>query len=152
MNAEYPMQKGARVALYVAGGLCCLLIVAIPLGIWMIVRAAKAKVYLTASGVRATNVFSTTRFDYSEVARFGLCQVALAKNQGLAGGLAQARVGGNVATHLIVQTKADKNRSFMVSSYESSQDIIDEVGRRLGMPCETVTPGAAGGIYSAKWP
>lgn len=152
MNAEFRLQKGARVSLYIAGVLCCLLIVGIPLGIWIFVRTSKARVRLTPTGVQASAVFSSTRFDYNEVARFGLCKVAVVKGQGAAGALAQARAGGDAATHLIVQTKEGRNRSFMVSSYDGMQEIIDEVGRRLDLPCETVAAGAVGGIYSPKWP
>jgi hypothetical protein len=151
MDAEFRLHKGARVSLYVVGGLLCLLIVTIPIAIWVFYRAGTARVSLTAQGVKATNAFTSTSFDYSDVARLGLLKVAMAKHGGAAGALAQQRVGGNEATHLIVRTTDGKNRSFMVSSYERFQDILDEVGRRVGKPYETVAAGALGD-FDAKWP
>ncbi len=49
-NRFYPMKKGWRRAQYFAGFLCCLLVVGIPLGIWIFVRASKAGVGLTQEG------------------------------------------------------------------------------------------------------
>jgi hypothetical protein len=49
---------------------------------------------LPMSAEKVSGVFGSTSFQFAEVARLGLCKVALPKNQGIAGGLAQARVGG----------------------------------------------------------
>lgn len=151
MSSDYPLTKGARVALYVMAVLLCVLILTIPIAIWVFFRARSARVSLTATGVKATNAFMSTSFDYSDVARLGLLKVAVVKRAGAAGALARQRVGGDEATHIIVKTNDGRNRSFMVSSYERFQDIIDEVGRRVGKPYETVLAGA-GGVFGAKWP
>lgn len=151
MKADFPLHKGARVSLYVVGALLCLLIVTIPVAIWIFYRASVGRVSLSDAGLEATNAFSTTRYAWSDVARLGLLKVAMAKGGGAAGALAQQRVGGNEATHLIVKTNDGKNRSFMVSSYERFQEIIDEVGRRVGKPYEIVQAGATG-VHGAKWP
>lgn len=151
MNADYPLHKGARVALYVMAVLLCVLIVTIPIAIWVFYRVGTARVSLTPTGVKASNAFISTSFEYSDVARLGLLKVAVVKGGGVAGALAKQRVGGNEATHLIVKTNDGKNRSFMVSSYDRFQDIIDEVGRRVGKPYETLVAGV-GGVFGAKWP
>ena len=151
MTKEFPLSKGARTSMLVVAVLCCLLVVAIPLGLWIFYRLSKARVVLTPEGLEAINVFGTTRFAYADVARLGTFEVAVASGGGAAGALAREKTGGNAATHLIVQTKDGKNHSFMVSSYEDWQDILDQVEQRLDRPFEVVTPGAAGAI-GAKWP
>ena len=77
--------------------------------------------------------------------------VAVARGGGAAGALAREKTGGDEATHLIVQTKDGRNHSFMVSSYENFQEILDEVEQRLDRPYEAVVAGA-GGAFGAKWP
>jgi hypothetical protein len=152
MAKEFPLIPGARTAMIVVGVLLCLLVFTIPLGIWVFWRLSKAKVVLTPEGLVARNVFSTTQFAYGDVARLGLMQVEVTTQGGMAGALARDKVGGDGgALHLIVQTTDGRNRSFMVSSYQNAQDILDEVEQRVGKGYEVVTPGAAGAI-GAKWP
>ena len=151
MAKEFRLTPGARTAMIVVGVLCCLLVFALPVGLWVFYRLSKAKVTLTSEGLSAVNIFSSTRFDYADVARLGTFQVAVAKGGGVAGALAREKSGGDAATHLIVQTKDGKNRSFMVSGYENAQEILDEVEQRLERPYEEVTPGAAG-AFNARWP
>jgi len=151
MNREFRLTPGARTAMVVVGVLCCLLVFALPVGLWVFYRLSKAKVTLTPDGLSAVNVFSSTRFAYADVARLGTFEVAVAKGGGAAGALAREKTGGDAALHLVVQTKDGKNRSFMVSSYENMQDILDEVEQRLERPYEAVTPGAAG-AFNLKWP
>jgi hypothetical protein len=151
MAKQFPLTSGARTAMIVVGVLCCLLVFALPIGIWVFYRLGKAKVTLTPEGLEAVNVFSGTRYAWTDVERLGLMQVAVAKGGGVAGAMAREKTGGDAATHLIVRTKAGDNRSFMVSSYENMLDILDEVEQRVGKPYETVEPGAAGAM-GAKWP
>src|SRR5688500_17523507 len=155
MDKEYPLHQGARTANRITGALCCLLIVAIPLGIWIFVRAAAARVWLKGDALKATNVFSSTGFAYRDVARLGLLKVAVVTGSGagaaIGGALARQKVGGDVATHVVAKTTDGKLHSVLVSSYENMQEIIDELGERIGKPIETLTPGALG-VGSAKWP
>jgi hypothetical protein len=156
MDKEYPLHKGARSALNITGVLCCLLVVGIPLGIWIFVRAAAARVFLRADELKATNVFSSTGFAYRDVARLGTLRVAVVSGGGGAGGaiggaLARQKVGGDHATHLVAKLADGKTRSVLVSSYENMQEIVDEVAARTGKPLETLTAGALG-VGSAKGP
>ena len=151
MNKEFRLTGGARTAMIVVGVLCCLLVFALPVGLWVFYRLTRAKVTLSTEGLEAVNVFSSTRYAYADVARLGTFEVAVAKNGGVAGALAREKTGGNAALHLVVQTKDGKNRSFMVSSYENYQDILDEVEQRVLLPYEVVTPGAAG-AFNLTWP
>jgi hypothetical protein len=151
MDKSYPLHAGARSALNITAVLCCLLIVGIPLGVWIFVRARSARVALTDEGASATNVFSSTAFAWRDVARLGLLKVAVVTGGGMGGALARQKVGGDEATHIVARTNDGKLHSFMASSYESLQEMIDEVGRRAGKPFETLTPGALG-VGSAKWP
>jgi len=148
---QYPLTKGAKSAMVFVAVLLILLVVTIPITIFIFWRLSKAKVTLTAEGLEAVNVFSTTRFAYADVARLGTCAVAVASGGGVAGAMAREKTGGNEALHLVVQMKDGSNRGFMVSSYENHQDILDQVEQRLNMPYETVTPGVAG-VLNAKWP
>jgi hypothetical protein len=151
MDKAYPLHAGARSALNITAVLCCLLIVGIPLGVWILVRARAARVALSDAGLSATNVFSSTAYGWGDVARLGLLKVAVVTGGGLGGALARQKVGGDEATHIVARTGDGKLHAFMASSYENLQDIIDEVGRRAGKPFETLTPGALG-VGSAKWP
>jgi hypothetical protein len=155
VDKQYPLHKGARSALNITGVLCCVLVVGIPLGIWIFFRAASARVLLKADELEATNAFSSTGFAYRDVARLGLLKVRVVSPGGaggaIGGALARQRVGGDEATHIVVRTSDGKNRGFVVSSYENMQEIIDEVGQRVGKPYETVEAGALG-IHNAKWP
>ena len=148
---EYPLTKGAKSAMVFVAVLLILLVVTIPITVFIFWRLSKAKVVITPDGLTATNVFSSTRFDFADVARLGTFSVAVAKGGGVAGAMAREKTGGDEALHLIVQTKDGKNHSFMVSSYENSQDILDQVEQRLNKPYENVTAGAAG-AFNAKWP
>ena len=148
---EFPLTKGAKSAMVFVAVLLILLVVTIPITIFIFWRLSKAKVVITPEGLTATNVFSSTRFDFADVARLGTFSVAVAKGGGVAGAMAREKTGGDEALHLIVQTKDGKNHSFMVSSYENSQDILDQVEQRLNKPYENVTAGAAG-AFNAKWP
>jgi hypothetical protein len=151
MSKHFRLTPGARTSMLVVAVLCCLLVVAIPLGLWIFYRLAKARVTLTPEGLEAINVFSSTRYAYADVARLGMFTVAVARGGGAAGALARDKTGGDEATHLIVQTKDGRNHSFMVSSYENAQEILDEVEQRLDRPYEAVVAGA-GGAIGAKWP
>ena len=151
MATEFRLSSGARTAMIVVGVLCCLLVVAIPIGIWVFYRLGKAKVTLSPEGLEAVNVFSSTRYAWTEVERLGTVEIAVVKGGGMAGAMAREKSGGDAATHLIVKTKAGENRSFMVSSYDNWQDILDQVEQRVGKPFEVVTPSAVG-LMGAKWP
>lgn len=65
-NRFYPMKSGWRRAQYFAGFLCCLLVVGIPLGIWIFVRAAKAGVGVTQEGF-AFRYLTTVSAGWAEV-------------------------------------------------------------------------------------
>ena len=151
MDKSYPLHEGARSALRITGVLCCLLVIGIPLGIWLFVRAGKARVALTDEGLSATNAFASTAFAWRDVARLGLLKIAIVTGGGMGGALARQRVGGDEATHVVVRLADGKLRSFMVSAYENMAEIVDVVERRTGKPCEALTPGALG-VGSAKWP
>lgn len=150
MIKQYPLSSGARTAMIIVGVLCCLLVVAIPIGIWVFYRLGKAKVTLSPEGLEAVNVFSSTRYAWTEVERLGTVQIAVVKGGGMAGAMAREK-SGDAATHLIVKTTSGDNRSFMVSSYDEWQDILDQVEQRVGKPYEVVTPSAVG-LAGAKWP
>jgi hypothetical protein len=143
---EYPFHSGAKTALNVAAVLCMILIIAIPVGIWMLVRVAGAKVTLHAKGLTARGL-GTLNVDFADVQRFGLLRVPIIA-RGIGGALARKKVGGDEALHLCFMTKAGKTRNFIVSQYERHDEIVAEVGRQLQMQPETVNMG----VFGPKWP
>jgi hypothetical protein len=151
MDKEYRLHSGARSANTVVGVLCCLLVVGIPLGIWVFVRAAAARVKLGAEGLSAANVFASTNWAWRDVERLGVLRVQVVTGGGIGGALARQKVGGDHATHLVAKTKDGKTRSFMVSMYENMDEILGEAERRAGKPLETLEAGMLG-VGSAKWP
>ncbi len=143
---EYPFQKGARTALKITGILCCLLIIGIPIGIWIIIRAGGGKVILSGQGVVA-KALGTTQFAYSDVARLGVCRIPIPA-KGIAGALARQKVGGNEAVRVqIIDTKGRK-RGFIVSSYDKWDEIMMKISERTGKSYEKVEVGA----FGMKWP
>lgn len=151
MDKQYPLHKGARSALNVTGVLCCLLIIGIPLGIWIFMRVKSARVWLADDALKVTNVFSSAGFAYRDVARIGVLRLPVVTGGGIGGALARQKVGGDEAVHLVAKTSDGKQHAFMVSMYEDWQQVIDEVGVRVGKPLETLVGGALG-VGSAKWP
>jgi hypothetical protein len=151
MDKEYPLHKGARSALNVTGVLCCLLVVGIPLGVWIFVRSAAARVKLGVDGLSASNVFSSAHWAWRDVARLGVLRVQVVTGGGVGGALAKQKVGGDYATHLVAKMADGKTRSFMVSMYEDMDAILQEAGQRAGKPLETLEAGMLG-VGSAKWP
>ena len=65
-NRFYSMKSGWRRAQYFAGFLCCLLVLGIPLGIWIFVRASKAGVGITQEGF-AFRYLTTLSAEWDEV-------------------------------------------------------------------------------------
>ncbi len=151
-TTEYRMHKPARVSLYIAGVLCMLLVVTIPIGIWIIVRAAGAKVLVSPREVRAKALLGTT-IQLADVTRVGRLLVKIqAAGGGIGGGigkaLAQQKVGGTHATNLCVMTKGGKTIKFVASQFENHEQMAEQISKLTGKPIETVEMG----FFSPKWP
>jgi len=144
---EYPLHEGARTSLMIVAILCIVTVVASPLGIWILIRLLGAKVRISESGLVARGIFGTVSLAFGDVARLGVMEVPITA-RGLGGALVKRRVGGDKAINLIVKTWSGKTRRFVVSSYESHQDIVGEVMLRARKPCETIRVG----LFGPKWP
>src|SRR5262249_8441687 len=138
---------GARTSLTIVAILCSVLIVAIPVGVWLLLRMLGGKVRISQSGLEAKGLYGSITFEFSEVARVGLLEVPIIA-RGMGGALVRQRVGGDKAIHLVVRTHAGKTKKFIASSYEDFQEIIREVTERTGKPLETLSTGLIG----VKWP
>jgi hypothetical protein len=143
---EYPFHAGAKSALTVAGVLTMLLIISIPIGIWILIRTAGAKVILHAEGLTA-RALGTVHVNYAEVARFGLLRVPIVAG-GIGGALARKKVGGPEGINLCFLTKSGKTKKFIVSQYENWEEIVAEVGKALQKQPEPVGMG----LFGPKWP
>jgi hypothetical protein len=149
MATDYPFHKGARSAYNVTGVLCCLLVVGIPLGIWIFMRAAAARVTLTGTGLEAKGVFSTRKIEFADIDRLGMLKVPITA-PGIGGALARQKVGGGDGIHLVARTKDGTNWNFLASMYEGMDDIFNAVSSATGKPVEPVTAGLMG-VSSTKW-
>ena len=89
----YPMRAGWRRAQIFAGVCCCILIITIPLGIWIIARARKACVGLTEEGF-AFRYLTTVAHRWSDIESFSLTTMNASM---YGGGLAGMAVASMVA-------------------------------------------------------
>lgn len=146
--AEYPMHKAAKTSLRIAGVLMCLPVMTAPIGIYFLYRIGRAKVTITPTGVTAAGVTSAS-FVFADVARFGLLKIPIAGNKGVAGALAQSKLGGlDYGLNVVVQTRAGKNIKFVTNQFERHEDMIARITQAISVPCEELTMGA----LSWKWP
>jgi hypothetical protein len=143
---EFPFHDGAKVALKVAGVLTMLLIVTLPVGIWLLMRAAGGKVILDGRGLTA-KALGTVHVDFDDVARFGILRVPIVAG-GIGGALARRKVGGPEGINLCFLTKSGKSKKLIVSQYHQWEQIVDEVSRALHKQPETLTMG----LFGLKWP
>lgn len=143
---EFRLHKGARVALTIAGVLCMLLVIGLPIGIWILVRAATGKLVLSASDVRA-KALGSTHIALDDVARIGICRVPIVA-RGIGGALARQKVGGDHAINICVMTKAGKTKKFTVSMFENHEAITAQIHQQVGLPYEEISVGLLG----MNWP
>ncbi|MCD4701881.1 MAG: hypothetical protein K8S24_08505 [Candidatus Aegiribacteria sp.] len=88
----FRMKSGWRKMQIFAGFLCCLLIISIPLGIWIIIRARKAMVGLTEEGFAFTYL-TTIAYRWSDIESISLTGMSgITFGGGLVGAAAAAVV------------------------------------------------------------
>jgi hypothetical protein len=143
---ESKFHAGARSAYRFTGILCCITIIGLPFGLYILLRAASCKVTATPDGIASKAVFSSCSFTFAEVRRIGVLAVPIHAG-GIAGHFARKKVGGGAALHLCIQTPSGKTKRFMVSMYEHHEQIVDHVSRRCNLAVETVTMG----VFGPKW-
>ncbi len=85
----YPMKKGWRNYQVFAGVLTCLLVITIPLGVWIIIRARKAGIGINEEGF-AFRYLNTVAFSWDEVESITLSSISGAEFGGGLVGLAAA--------------------------------------------------------------
>ena len=133
----FRVKSGWRKLQIFAGLLCCLMIITIPLGIWIIVRARKARIGLTAEGFAFTYL-TTVAYRWSDIESFTL----VGMNASMFGG---GLVG--VATAAAVKKKTQglkgplrftlkgKKRLFMIPAHtiENSMEMAREMERLSGI-------------------
>ena len=146
MDKEFPFHKGARVSLKIVGVLLICIVIAAPIGIWILWRVSQAKLKITATGVSA-GALTTTSFDFAEVDRIGICKVPIVA-RGIGGALAKYKVGGDHGINLCVMLKNKKKKQIIASMYEDYQTALDAVSAAVGRPYETLEVG----LFGIKWP
>jgi hypothetical protein len=141
----YNFHSGAKTAVTVVGVLLCVLIITIPIGIYIIIRASGGRVEVTQEGLTAKSI-GTKKFRFSEVSRLGVCHAPVQAG-GIGGALARKKVGGDVGVNMCFMV-GKKTKVFIASMYENHQQMFDQVSQILGKPVEEVTIGA----LKLKWP
>jgi hypothetical protein len=147
ITLEYPFHVQAREALAIVSLLCFLLVVAAPVGFWLLFRVFTGVVRVSHSGVVAKGIGGTTRFRFDEVSRIGLLEVPIVA-RGFGGALVRRRAGGDKAVFLVVKTLSGKTRKIMVSSYDDYKEILGDVSMRMRRPYEMISVGT----WGMEWP
>ena len=133
----YRVKSGWRKMQIFAGLLCCLLVFTIPLGIWIIVRARRARMGLTVEGFAFTYL-TTIAYRWSDVESFSLI--------GMSGSMFGGGLVG-VATAAAVEKKTQglkgplqftlkgKKRPIMIPAHtiENSIEMAREMERLSGL-------------------
>lgn len=145
---EYPFHKGARTSLYIAAGLCILLVCAAPIGAYFIWRVLKGKVTLDGQKLRAEGLM-TDEFAWADVDRIGLLNIPMAA-RGLGGVLARMKLDNmDYGVNLVARLKNGKDVKFLVNQYERHPEIVEKVKQHLKhLPMETIPMG----LLTWKWP
>ena len=142
----FSMHGGAKGALGFVGFLCCVTIVAIPLGIYFFWRVSRAQVELGADALVAKGL-GTKTVRFSEMAQIGTVSAHVVGG-GLGGIMARKKCGGDTATHLAILTTQGKTVMFMASMYEDFEEMLHEVSARAGKQLIPLEMGA----IKPKWP
>jgi hypothetical protein len=142
----YRMHGGARSAYTIAGVLCCLLIIGIPFGVWLIVAASRGRIELRADSVVAVGL-TTTVIRFADVHRLGFLNVPIVA-RGIGAVIARKKVGGDQAVNLCAMDARGKTRKFIASMYENYNDVFQRVSGATHRPVEQL----AVGLMSPKWP
>ncbi|HEX3597128.1 MAG TPA: hypothetical protein VHU80_18600 [Polyangiaceae bacterium] len=144
---EYRFHSGARGALTIVAVLCFFLIVAAPIAIWVLIRSRTALVRISPTETYAKGLYTSTSFNFAEVARLGLLEAPIVA-RGIGGALVKRRFDGDKAIHIVVKTNSGKTCKIGVSQYENYRDIIAKVSERAQKPYEQLKTGLIG----IKWP
>jgi hypothetical protein len=142
----YPMHKGARTALIVTSVLLMVLCVTIPVGIYFLYRVQTAGARLRRTGLTVRSL-GTFEVEFDQIARLGLLESPIVA-KGVGGALAKARVGGDVATNLVVRTKDGKDKRVIISQYDKWDELVEQVKKSVPVPCESLKMG----LVTWKWP
>lgn len=140
------MHGGAKTAYYVAGGLLCLLIITLPVGLWIIIRAAKARVELRQDGLVQYGL-TTVRMPFAEMARIGVLEIPIVA-RGIGGALARKKCGGDRGINFCMMNARGKTKKFVASMYENYGDFMNRTSQARQLPLEKMTMGT----FKLEWP
>ena len=145
---EYPFHKGARTSLYVAAGLCILLVCAAPIGLYFIWRVSKGKVTIDGTKIRAEGLL-TDEILFADVERLGILRVPMVAG-GIGGALARMKLNNmDTGVNLVAKLRNGKNVKFLLNQYENHEQIIEKVKQRCpSVQLEEIPMG----MLTWKWP
>lgn len=125
--------------------ICLAGVILSPFSLWYLAVRRRAKLALYGDRMEVTH-FRTRRIAFAEIERLGVLAVPF-RPMGLRGWMETNRCGGKEAIYLCIKHKG-KTSSFLVSQYESWQEILDVLQVATELPYENVESGFA----SLKWP
>jgi hypothetical protein len=147
-TVDFPFHKGARTSLYVAAGLCILLVCAAPIGLYFIWRVRKGKVSIDGTRIRAEGLM-TDEIQFSDVERLGILKIPLVA-RGIGGALARMKLNNmDHGVNLVAKLRSGKNVKFLLNQYENHEQIIERVKHACPtVPVEEIPMG----MLTWKWP
>ena len=144
---EYPMHKGARTSLYVVAGLLVLLCFTIPFAVYVFLRVRSAKVRVTASGLEARGLLTTT-VAFDEVERAGVLRIPLVA-RGVGGALARMKLDNmDEGVNLVFRLRGNKDVKVLANQFENHRELIERVRGSVRVPLEEIKMG----VFGWKWP
>lgn len=147
-DTEFPMHKGAKTSLYIAGALCILLVCAAPIGLYFIWRTSKGRVLLNRTRIRAEGLMND-EIVFADVERIGLLNIPMVA-RGIGGMLARIKLDNmDYGVNLVARLKNGKDVKFVLNQYQDHGRIIDRVKEALpALKMEEIPMG----VFTWKWP
>lgn len=144
---EFPVHKPGRTSLTVVAVLLMVLCVTFPAAIYVLVRLAKMRVKVTATGLEARGLV-TDEVAFDQVARFGVLHVPVVAG-GIGGYLARMKLNHmSEGLNLVFLMKDGKTVKFLANQYERHDELIDRVAASVRVPREEIQMG----LLTWKWP
>ncbi|MCC7138735.1 MAG: hypothetical protein IT460_09965 [Planctomycetes bacterium] len=136
------MRPGARRLHIALGVFCCVFVIPLPIGIFMLLKAFRTRVELDDEELRAQGALSRAVLRRGHVERVGLLRIPVRKAIG------QVAAGGAEGVNLVWIDVGGKKGRALLSQVEGTDEILARVPAIAGKPLETCTLGA----FGPKWP
>lgn len=141
-TSVHKMRPGAKRLHIILGIFCCLFVIPLPIGIFMLLKAFRTRVETDETELRAYGALGSSVLRRADVARVGLLRIPVRKAIG------QVAAGGAEGINLVWIDVGGKKGRALLSQVEGTDEILARVPAIAGKPLETCTLGA----FGPKWP